>query len=128
MDQELNLKHFQEKLEAEEKALEKDLEKIARRNPKNPTDWEIKPAGEAEEDTEYRDEVADQLEDFDERLEVEISLEKGLRNIKRALAEIQNGKYGKCKVCANPIEPERLEVNPAARTCKQHLGANDKLG
>jgi len=125
MVQELDLKHFQEKLEAEAAALEKDLEKIARRNPKNPADWEIKPADAAEEDTEFRDEVAEQLEAFDERLEIEINLEKQLRNIKHALAKIPDGgQYGKCEVCGQMIEIERLETNPAAQTCKKHLGAS----
>jgi RNA polymerase-binding transcription factor DksA len=124
MVQELDLKHFQEKLAAGAAALEKDLEKIARHNPKNLADWEIKPADAAEEDTEFRDEVAGQLEAFDKRLEIEINLEKQLRNIKHALAKIPDGQYGRCEVCGQMIEIERLETNPAAQTCKKHLEAS----
>lgn len=123
MTQELDRQHFQEKLTAEAAALEKDLEKIARRNPKNPADWEVKPAAAAEENTEFRDEVAGQLEAFDERLEIEINLEKRLRNIRHALAKIRDGQYGQCEVCHQLIETERLEINPAAQTCKKHLEA-----
>lgn len=127
MSQIPNLKHFQEKLESEAKTLEEDLGKIARHNPKNPADWEIKPADEKEEDAAFRDEVADQLEAFNERVEIEINLEKRLRHIKLALTKIQNGEYGKCEICNKLIETDRLETNPAAKTCKEHLGTDDQL-
>ncbi|MCM3177717.1 TraR/DksA C4-type zinc finger protein [Cytobacillus horneckiae] len=40
--------------------------------------------------------------------------------IKEALAAIDNGTYGKCKVCSSEIPIERLEALPTALTCAQH--------
>jgi DnaK suppressor protein len=30
---------------------------------------------------------------------------------------LENGTYGICEACEQPIAPERLEANPAARFC-----------
>jgi len=37
--------------------------------------------------------------------------------IDAALARLAGGAYGVCTVCGRPIDPERLEVRPSARTC-----------
>jgi RNA polymerase-binding transcription factor DksA len=74
-----------------------------------------------EHDEAFRDEVADDLEELGEREEVELGLEKRLRQVRAALARLEAGTYGKCEVGGEEIEAERLEVNPAARTCKAHL-------
>lgn len=43
---------------------------------------------------------------------------KGVRvQVRKALARINIGKYGKCEVCGNPIDKARLEVYPEATTC-----------
>ncbi|WUH89431.1 TraR/DksA C4-type zinc finger protein [Streptomyces sp. NBC_00433] len=34
-----------------------------------------------------------------------------------ALERLEEGGYGRCEVCGEPIPPERLEVLPAAATC-----------
>ncbi|MEK7091498.1 MAG: TraR/DksA C4-type zinc finger protein [Patescibacteria group bacterium] len=38
-----------------------------------------------------------------------------------ALAKIDAGNYGLCEISQEPIELDRLEANPSARTCKKHL-------
>lgn len=40
-----------------------------------------------------------------------------LEHIKAALARIDDGTYGICLDCGEPISPERLEVLPYATTC-----------
>ena len=111
--------YFQKKLTAEKNTLEEGLKEIGRVNPKNSKDWEAKSAD--TEEISFNDEVADRLEELEER-EAEITpLEIRLRNVDMALAEITAGTYGICHICQKPIERERLEVNAAAHTCKQHL-------
>lgn len=122
-----NGERYREKLEQEKNELEADLSKIGRINVSHPSDWELKPDNGA--DLAFRDEVADQMEEMEERGATEITLEKRLNNIKLALEKISSGKYGFCEVGGEPIEAERLEANPAARTCKTHLshGADANL-
>ncbi len=119
MDQTLNLEKLKAKLEAEKILLQEELSGIAHQNPKNPKDWEATPTETGE--TDFNDETADRLEDFEERQAETIPLEKRLANVERALVHIADGTYGKCEICQGPIEMARLEANPEARTCRQHL-------
>ncbi len=121
----LDLNRWQKMLETERAELEAQLGKIGRVNPQNKNDWQVKPLPEPE--TSFRDEVADELEEMDEREEVEYTLEQRLRSVRGALECIRNGKYGICEVGGEPIEIERLEANPAARTCKAHLKEGKNL-
>ena len=43
-----------------------------------------------------------------------------LADIDEALARIEDGTYGLCEDCEEPIEPKRLEVFPTARLCLTH--------
>ncbi|MBA3780585.1 MAG: TraR/DksA C4-type zinc finger protein [Nocardioides sp.] len=43
--------------------------------------------------------------------------------IDAALARVVDGSYGICEVCGLPIEPERLEARPTARTHVAHAPA-----
>ncbi|MGN6575863.1 MAG: TraR/DksA family transcriptional regulator [Nocardioides sp.] len=40
-----------------------------------------------------------------------------LAEIDAALARIEEGSYGVCESCGQPIAPARLEARPVARTC-----------
>jgi len=44
-----------------------------------------------------------------------------LSSINNSLEKIENGTYGKCDICGNDIEKDRLEVLPYAQTC---IGCN----
>jgi RNA polymerase-binding transcription factor DksA len=58
-----------------------------------------------------------------ERGEVEAlvgTLRDTLNDIDAALAKFDEGTYGSCEVCGNPIAEARLEAMPAARTCVEH--------
>ncbi len=43
--------------------------------------------------------------------------EKELREIEEALKKIENGTYGICEMCEEPIQIERLKVKPQAKYC-----------
>lgn len=66
-------------------------------------------------------EAADKIEEIDERTEEVTTLSARMADVKKALESIEQGTYGTCEVCQAPIEEERLEANPAARTCMAHL-------
>ena len=40
-----------------------------------------------------------------------------LRRVELALARLERGEYGLCVDCDEPINPKRLEVDPAAERC-----------
>jgi DnaK suppressor protein len=47
-------------------------------------------------------------------------LENRLMDVERALSKIESATYGLCEISGESIEEERLEANPAARTCIAH--------
>ena len=55
-----------------------------------------------------------------ERAQVSALLERArarLVELDAASERIQNGSYGRCECCAQPIAPARLAAQPAAHTC-----------
>lgn len=116
----LDTAHFQQKLEEEKADLEKELSQVARQNPDNPSDWEPKPT---EHEASQADEniVADTIEEYEENTAIANSLEARFKDVRSALDKIAHNVYGKCQVCQKDIEIDRLEANPAARTCKEHM-------
>ena len=44
-----------------------------------------------------------------------------LDKIDRAIKRIEDGIFGKCSVCSNFIELDRLTAIPYAETCKEHM-------
>ncbi|MEX2014089.1 MAG: TraR/DksA C4-type zinc finger protein [Parcubacteria group bacterium] len=115
-----NTDHFKKKLEAEEKLLVKELEKIGRRNPDNLSDWEATPN---EKDASQADDnlVADNIEGYEENAAIVKTLETRYQDLKSALDKIKKGAYGLCEVCGQEIDEERLLANPSARTCREHM-------
>lgn len=51
---------------------------------------------------------------------------KLLSDIDEALLRIQNGTFGICEVCKDPIEPDRLEADPLLTFCLDHLTTNQQ--
>lgn len=47
-------------------------------------------------------------------------VEAELADVERALHRLDNGSYGRCERCHEPIADERLEVMPATRFCVTH--------
>lgn len=116
----MDTKHFKDVLSKELAVIENELGTIGRKNVTNYSDWEtMKPAM----DTDRADEteVADSIEQYESNSAVLDQLELRLNEVKLALEKIEKGTYGKCEISGEEIELDRLEANPAARTCKKHM-------
>jgi RNA polymerase-binding protein DksA len=86
------------------------------------------PDHDAELDVTFDEGFADSAQTTAERARL-ISLIEGLRqnlaDVEHALAKMDEGTYGTCERCGDPIAPERLEALPWARLCidcKQKVG------
>jgi len=118
----IDTEHFKAKLEEEKASLEHELTQVARKNPDNLSGWDPLPAdrdvSQADENT-----VADSIEEYEENTAIANSLEARYKDILSGLDKIKHGVYGKCQICQKEIELDRLEANPAARTCKEHMNS-----
>lgn len=116
---EIDTKYFEQKIDEELALVERELATVGRRNPANKDDWE--PAA-ADEDGSQADpnESADKFEELVDNAGILNELEIRYKELKDAKARIAAGTYGVCEVSGEPIERERLEANPAARTCLKH--------
>ena len=63
------------------------------------------------------DESAQEVEMYESALSIEKSLNQRLKDIDQALEKIEKGIYGKCEICGEEIEKERLEAYPGAKAC-----------
>ncbi|MDD2258139.1 hypothetical protein EOL72_01320 [Candidatus Falkowbacteria bacterium] len=63
------------------------------------------------------DENAQEIMDYSTDLATEQILEKVLLEIDDALKRIDNGNYGICRYCKNPIGAKRLMARPTASSC-----------
>ena len=116
----IDIEKMKKKLLEEKASLEQELVKVGRKNPDNPSDWEALPA---ERDVSQADEntVADSISDFEDNNAIVNALEARYKDIKSGLDKIEKNVYGNCQICKKEIEEDRLEANPAARTCKEHM-------
>lgn len=112
---------MKERLEKERALVESELSTVGRKNPKIEGDWEATP-GELDASATESDELADKIENFEENTAILKELEIRLGDINLAIEKIDKGTYGVCEECGAEIEEERLEANPSARTCKEHMG------
>lgn len=110
---------FKNRLEKERDILQGELSSLGMQNPANPADWEPK-AGMGEFGAD-RNDNADIIEALHENNAAIDNLETRLREVNDALGRIDAGTYGVCEVSGDPIEVERLNANPAARTCIAHM-------
>jgi DnaK suppressor protein len=117
---EKNTQNFKDLLLKELEVLEDQLASIGRKNPDESGDWEAV-ATDLDEDNADEFDVADDLEHFENNKAELEQLEIQLADVKSALEKIENGKYGLCEICNKPIEQDRLEANPSAKTCKLHM-------
>ena len=72
---------------------------------------------------EFDQNFADSSQVTAERGEVEAlagSLRETLTEVEHALEKLDNGTFGCCETCNQPIAPARLEAKPAARYCIEH--------
>lgn len=102
-----------------------ELGRIANHDPVS-DDWGAVPDQPSHEGADDNTE-ADQVEEWNERRALVSQLEIHYQNIKRALAKINLGTYGKCEISGEPIEEDRLEANPTARTNKANMDREREL-
>lgn len=114
---------FAAQLETEKNRLLAELKAIAEKTPGTPGEWQAVPESNG---LDTREDVAEKFEELEERRAAQHNLEISLKAVEDALVKIKNGTYGLCEISGEPIELDRLEANPAARTCKAHL--NDLNG
>ncbi len=93
---------------------------------------ELATYGRVQEDGEWRgaavgegpeadpNDAADQIEELAVNVPLVEELEKRHRDIADALEKMEDGTYGICEADEKEIPFDRLEANPAARTCVQH--------
>ena len=119
----MNTENYKKKLQEELELLKSELKKLGRINPSNPSDWETVGDPETNNNDDHSDpnDNADDQEEFGERQAILNDLEIRFNNVKKTLERIENNTYGKCEVCGKEIEKERLEANPAATTCIEHI-------
>ncbi len=55
-----------------------------------------------------------------ENLTLAASLQDQLDDVEGALTRLDDGTYGTCEACGEPIPAARLEAMPVARTCIKH--------
>ncbi len=115
----IDTEYFKKKLEKELKTLETELKGVGHKNPSNAKDWE---PGTNDVDIEASDpaDSADNIENYELNTAILKPLETQYNDVKLALAKIQKGTYGMCEIDGKPIDNDRLEANPAARTCLIH--------
>jgi DnaK suppressor protein len=122
-----DLHALKEKLSQEREILITDLKGVGIvPDSKNPDDWQARPDNDTGTEDADANEAGDRIQSYANNDSLVQTLEQRLREIDHALKNIESNAYGKCEVCEKDIEDDRLNANPAARTCKEHL--NTKLG
>jgi len=123
----LDITSYKNILTAELMRVTAELETLGIHNKENEKDWIA--TLEPEEEVSEADEnvAADHAEELEERTAVLADLERQYNDIKRALSKIEAGTYGTCEISEEAIEQDRLDANPAARTCKQHMNEESSL-
>lgn len=115
----LDKKKIKEKLEEERDVLFGQLRDIGKLNPET-NEWEAMPEERTSRESDQND-MADRFEDFEARSIMIKALEARVNEVLESLRDLNKVSFGKCEVCKKEIEMDRMEVNPAAKTCKQHL-------
>ena len=110
------------RLESERKRLTGELEQL---------ESSVRPAEERREGSPFGKREEEAAESFE--LEKRITLEKRIRDqlaeVEHALHKFEDGTYGLCDSCGQPIDPARLEALPQASLClrcKENQAKNAK--
>ena len=77
-----------------------------------------------------REEEATETLELEKRLTMENRIRQELAIIEHTQEKIEQGTYGTCDNCGQPIDPERLEALPQANlclNCKAQLAKNAKV-
>ena len=105
----IKAKQVKEHLEAEKKRIEEELG-ISKSSQSLDERREGSPFGKREEE-------ATESMELEKRLALENRLQMMLTEVDKALHKLENGTYGFCDLCNNPIDPARMEALPQAILC-----------
>lgn len=108
-----------QKLEQKKQELEESLKSFTQKDTKLKDNWKSQFPKFGDQSRGHADieENADEVEEYENILPVEYSLELNLKNVNEALEKIKTHKYGICEKCNKEIEKERLETIPEAKFC-----------
>lgn len=115
----LDKKKIKEKLEKERDVLLEELRDMGTLNPTT-GEWETIPEEQKVPEADQND-MADRFEDFEARSSMMKALVPRLTDVLKALKDLNKESFGRCMICKKDIERARLEANPAARNCKEHM-------
>jgi len=103
-----NLLHS--RLESESKRLTEELEQLTA---------SVRPPEERREGSPFgkREEEATESFELEKRLALEKRIRDQLTQVEHALLKFDEGSYGLCDLCGQPIDPDRLEALPQANLC-----------
>ena len=98
------------RLEGERKRLIEELEQ---------SKASVRPAEERREGSPFgkREEEATESFELEKRLALEKRIRDQLAEVEHALTKFEQGTYGLCDICGQPIDPARLEALPQASLC-----------
>jgi DnaK suppressor protein len=105
----IKAKQIRAHLEAEKKRIEDELG-ISKGSQSMDERREGSPFGKREEE-------ATESMELEKRLALENRLQLMLTEVEKALLKMDNGTYGLCDMCNNPIDPARMEALPQAILC-----------
>lgn len=103
MAKDVNLEDIRKALEEERKSIEQEIEEELNRREDviNPDRSDL---AQSYDQRQRESAIMDRLEDH-------------LTKVEEALQRLDDGTYGRCQRCGNPIAPERLEAMPHATLC-----------
>lgn len=107
------LEEMKKLLLKKKETLEADLAKFTKKNPHDSDDYEANFPNYGDEDDENAREVAE----YTANKPLEITLEKSLRDVNKALDRLEKGTYGICKYCDKPIDEKRLKARLTSGAC-----------
>ncbi len=119
----MNTDEIKQKLTEEKALLERELSDVAVADSENPGGYVGKEPDMNDENPADVLEEGHEQEVFSRNQAITNDLEMRLVNINKALDALENHRYGVCNKGGedHPIEEDRLEANPAATTCKDHM-------
>ena len=108
------IENLKKKLEAEKESIQKELASFADEVKGLKHNWDTRYPKREDDD---KEEAADDVQEYDNKLSVEYSMELKLKDVNMALEKIKNGTYGICEKCGKKITEKRLLACPEAKNC-----------
>ena len=105
-----NFNLLRSRLESEQKRLTEQLKQLQTSIRSTEERREGSPFGKREEE-------ANETQELEKQLSLEKRVKDQLARVEHALGKFEEGTYGLCEGCGQPIDPARLEALPHARRC-----------